>query len=362
MAHTAVNDLLKHFWTGDPVSGHILNTYGGVSPPKYDPRGVLWERSQFLCLLENYWEATHDKAILGRIQSDWKYLKSVYKPDELASCGVGSKNRASDDAAWSTWMYLKVYQATGDPESLSCAKALANATFSRWFSTDFGGGLWYSDDKTAKGLYMAANALGFLKLYEITGERSYLNHAMLCYNWMEEKFLRPDGLYWMGYTAGGPQGANNPHSYGEAGSCVYLGGAMAMGVLHARLFKITGNDMYRARALRTAKALRVSLVDSRGIFIDDRDAWDNGMFCGDWAREVLTLPGIDPLDIETLKNTAAAIFARDRTGEGLFGACWDGPVTEPNPWSKSPTAGSIPKQIMTSASAAAMIVGAANLP
>ena len=362
MANTAVHDLLKHFWTGDAATGHIVNTYGGITPPKYEPSGVLWERAQFLCVLENYWEATHDEAILQRIQADWQYLKSAFTHAERVSCGKGSKNWASDDSAWTTWMYLKVYQATRDPEALCCAKELANATFSRWFSSDFGGGLWYSDDKQGKGLYMAANALGFLKLYEISRDPGYLDRAMSCYNWMEDKLLRLDGLYWMGYTADGPQGANHPHQYGEAGSCVYLGGAMAMGVIHARLFKLTGNDLYRTRALRTATALRTSLVDSNGIFVDDRDAWNNGVFCADWAREVLTLSGITPLDIKTLKNTAAAIFNKDRTGDGLFGACWDGPITEPNAWSKSPTASSIPKQIMTSSSAAAMIVGAATLP
>lgn len=402
MARTAVNDLLRQFWTGDAENGHLVNTYGGITPPKYEPCGVLWERAQFLCLLENYWELSQDKAILRRIQSDWHYVRTAFTHAELVSCGRGSKNWASDDAAWSTWMYLKVYQATGDPESLACAKDLANATFCRWrdredsnhgihgsprigqrgesdswfnwqdphpcpsvisvVNFDFGGGLWYDDGRQAKGLYLAANALGFLKLYEITHDRGHLNHAMLCYDWMEEKLLRPDGLYWMGYTATGPQGANNPYGYGEAGSCVYLGGAMAMGVIHARLFKITGNDMFRIRALRTAKALRTFLVDANGVFIDDRDAWNNGLFCGDWAREVLTLPGVEPLDIKAVKDTAAAIFTKDRTEAGLLGPCWDGPITEPNPWSRSKTASSNPKQIMTSASAASMIVGAASVP
>jgi len=355
LATKAVNDLLGHFWTGSITGGHIVSPYLGKE------RGVLWSRATFLCVLENQWEATHDPSLKLRIGAEWKYIQSVFTHAELISCGKGSQNWGSDDVAWTTWMYLKIYGVTKDTEALKCAKELAYVSFTRWYSFDYGGGLWYNDDKNGKGLYMAANALGYLRIYEITHERGYLNKAMLCYDWMEDKMLRPDGLYWMGYTKDGPQGFNNPYGYGEAGSNVYFGGAMAMGVLHAKLYRLTRNEMYRKRAVRTAYALRTFLTDSNGVFIDDRDAWTNGTFCGDWAREVLSLPGIDPLDIKTLRDSATAIYTKDRTPDGLYGACWDGPITAPNPWTLT-QAVSTPDQITTSSQAVSIIVGAANAP
>jgi len=53
-----------------------------------------------------------------------------------------------------------------------------------------------------------------------------------------------------------------------------------MGVAQARLFRITGDDEYRNKAVRTADAIRARLTDGKGVLLDDRDAWANGAFAG----------------------------------------------------------------------------------
>ena len=90
--------------------------------------------------------------------------------------------------------------------------------------------------------------------------------------------------------------------------------------------------------------------------MDDRDAWTNGVFAGDWAREVLSLPGAGSELRMALRKTADSIFAKARTQAGFFGGSWSGPAEgEGSVWWKKK---SLPEQIMTSASAVNMIVAA----
>ena len=134
---------------------------------------------------------------------------------------------------------------------------------------------------------------------------------------------------------------------------------MGMGVIHSLLFQLTGNDIYRERALRTARSLRCGpLATADGVLINDRDAWTDGTFAGEWAREVLKLPGITPGDKELLHKTAHSIFINARTADGNYAAGWSGPAQRSG-WEKSDKT---PQEIMTtSASSANMIVAAGGL-
>jgi hypothetical protein len=97
---------------------------------------------------------------------------------------------------------------------------------------------------------------------------------------------------------------------------------------------------------------------SGGVCVNDRDAWTAGTFAGDWAREVLTLPGIDPKHWTTLWTTADSIYTNAGTN-GYYGGSWSGPAEgSGSAWW---VIGSLPEQITTSSSSANMIVAAAAL-
>ena len=180
--------------------------------------------------------------------------------------------------------------------------------------------------------------------------------AIGCYRWMESQLLRPDGIYWADRDRQGPVGKDDPERIGEAGSVTFLAGNMAMGVLHARLYRLTGEKVYLERAIRTADAVARKLT-AKGIYVDDRDAWANGTFAGDWARDVLSLPGIEERHKELLLRTADSIYQKARTSQAYYGGSWSGPAEGPG--SRWCMIGSRPQQIMTSASSVNMIVAAA---
>ncbi len=372
IARAAVDDLLRHFWTGDAKTGHVRPTWNGYPARALpDPRGALWDRGTLVRLLENLHGSTKDAAVLERIGANWRWVKRAYSAKELETPGA-MPNPASDDCGWNALALLTSYRATGDQDALRHAAALVANSFDRWQDDQMGGGLWYSDERKAKSLYQVGLVLAALEVSDLAArspgagravgsERatSLRRRAMAAYGWMEANLLRPDGLYWCDRAPAGPLGAERPDDIHEAGSVTFLGGVMGMGVLHARLYRATHDDRYLPRAIRTADAVLAKLTDGRGVLLDERDAWANGTFAGEWARDVLTLPGIRAEHRELLLGTARAIHTRDRTPDGTYGGCWNGPADGPG--SRWSLVGSRPQQMMTSTNAANLVVAGAAI-
>ena len=367
IAINAMDDLMVHFWVGSPADGHILPTNGGFHrPPLKRPGGGLWERATFYFAIDSLHDLTGDPVLAQRLRTEWYHVKTIYPPEKLQAVGEDSgTNWASDDAGWSALFYMAAWRATGDPDALADAKGVVNHAYARWMDDQLGGGMWYSDvrrDKEGnprprvKSLYAVALVYASLEIYQATHERPFLDRALGCYDWMESHLLRPDGLYWCDYGSQGPRGAERPADIHQAGSVSFLGGTMGMGATHILLYRLSSDDKYRQRAVHTATALRTGpMVDGNGVFIDDRDAWTNGTFAGEWARAVRMIPGMAPGDGAIIEKTAAAIYTKDRTPDGFYGPCWDGmPEGKVCPWKNSP-----PQQIMTSANAVNMIVAGA---
>ena len=359
IAVNAVNDLLGHFWLGDERTGHILNTHDGYSNESLrNGRGVLWERGMFYLVLENLQRLSPSAALQQRLRADWNYTKRVNSPAELQACGEGSGNVAVDDAGWAALMYLAAYRATGDKEALDRARGLVNNSFSRWQDAK-DGGIWYSDRKDKKSLYQAAIVLAAIQIHELAPNPGLFDRATRSYVWMENHLLRDDGLYWCDYGASAPIGQSRSNRISETSSVVFLGGNMGMGVLHAHFYRLTTEDTYRVRALRTATALSRRLATAENVFINDRDASTEGVFAGDWAREVLSLPGIAARDKALLRNTAVSIYTKARTASGYYGASWSGPAEgDQSRWWRT---GRKPDRITISSSSVNMIVAAAFL-
>jgi hypothetical protein len=336
----AVDDLLHHWWTGDDSTGHLLATHGGcVNKGK----GVIWERAIVACAMEGLGLAIDDSHLRNRIKAQWLYDRSIFSPAELEACGTGSHSPWCDDANWALLYYVLMYQQTGDAAALEHAKAMAQNIHARWYDDALGGGLWYNDKRQLKSLYGVAYVYGCLGVYEATHDAKYLELAQEEYQWIETHLLRADGLYWCDYSAGppanpthplGPMGIKNPNHIGTAGSVVYLGGNMGMGACQAYLYQLSGEEAWRAAAFRTAAAMRDHLVDQRGCYINDRDAFTNGFFASFWARRLKALPGFEPGQFTVLRATAKAIAASRTTaaytpaygpgGEGNYPGDWDG--------------------------------------
>lgn len=357
IASLAVGDLLRHFWVGNAVTGHVVDTWNGYPAADLpETRGALWDRGTVLTLLCNLHRVTGDPALVSRIRSDWKRTQGRFKAAEIDTAGA-VMNTACDDCGWNALAYLAIHRVTRDASALRHAKALVNSAFSRWLDDRMGGGAWYNDERRIKSLYQVGLILAALEIADLTHDAALRKRAVSCLEWIEGHLLRPDGLYWCDANAAGPVGADRPSDIHEAGSVTFLAGNMGMGVAHARLYRATHDATYLRRAIRTADAVGANLTDGKGVLLDERDAWANGTFACEWALEVLRLPGIAPSQRDLLRATARAIYVRARTPDGCYGGCWNGPADGPG--SRWSVVGSRPQQLMTSTNAVNVIVAGA---
>jgi rhamnogalacturonyl hydrolase YesR len=370
MARAAISDLLTHYWIGSPTDGHIADTWHGMKRSEAtdyevktwwerDSRGSLWERATLLFAIEDAYRATGDSALLARIKSELKYVKAGYKADDLDNSPGTMIAQGCDDVGWVAWMWIVFYRATKDPYALERASKLVDKAWVRWADDAMGGGLWYSDKRETKSTYQCPLIMASLSLWEYTKEERFRDRAIEAYNWVEKHLGREDGLYWADRNKDGPLGAERPYDIHEAGSVTFLGGNVLMGVLHARLYRMTGNGEYLKRAGRTADAIAKYETDGNGVLLNDRDAWADGCFFGEWATEVLSLPGIEASHRELLRATARSIQAKARTADGHYGGCWSGPAGgDGDKWAKI---GSTPQQITVSSNTADVLISAALL-
>lgn len=358
LAEAGVSDLFQHFWVGSPTSGHVLPTWGGKYNTSF-PNGSMWEHAQMLRTMMDLYRVNGDSGLLNRIRSDWNWTVNTLGVGNLTRVGAGTNMNWSDDAGWAMLMYLDVYRATGQQNALTYAKTLFNNTYNRWADNTYGGGLWYTDEHKQKAVYQVSQILAGLRIYDLTGEASYKDRALSLYNWVHTHLERGSGLYYVDYNANGPAKNNNPPR--QASSDTMLAGNMAMAVVAARLYRATGDDAYRLRAIHTANAILAVENDGGGILLNDRDANVEGYYAVDWAAEVLTLPGIGPEHAAALRRTAASIYTAARTQDGYYSGNWSGPAQGPlMVWGKGGGAFS-PDEIVVSSNGVHMMVGAAAI-
>ena len=373
-AKKALDDLSANFWIGTPTGGHFdASSWGGA---------------QAADAFYAWWKITGSTDAANRVAAHWRWLMGKFPASDLIACGAHSaQNYAQDDTAWDVGFMLQAYEVTRDPEALRIAKATLDFARGRWWDTTFGGGYWYDDSKSGKSAYQPILILDEETYYEESGDKAYLKRAMDDEAWVASHLLitpafnsvspAGDGLYFDGYSAtgykGGPGPDGSPYHMkvtNLAQSNTMLVANMAMAVLDWRLYKITGNQVYKSRMLATAAGIRRTETNAGNpapgalsgveVFTDDQDANVNGYEAIRYVLEVLPhLPEDGTYaDGTVFKKTAAAIMANDRLPSGLYGGDWQGPVD--GVWTNNHNH-SIPQGIVVTANAINMVVAAAGI-
>ena len=253
-AEAAMEDLLAHFWTGGLENGCIVPTSHGYPARIARTRMEDCGGAMMVFAMDTLHRATGDPTLAHRLRTEWSRLKRLYTIEELEAAG-GPLHPAADDAGWDALLYLALYRHTNDRDALERAHGLVNHSFRQWRDDELGGGLWYNNQRKTKSLYTVALALAALKIAAAAEDQAMKAAARDCYEWMEANLLRSDGLYWTDRDRRGPIGAADPNRISEGSSVTYLGGNMGMGVLHARLYRLTGDKTYLERAIRTSEAI-----------------------------------------------------------------------------------------------------------
>lgn len=384
LALAAQQDMLKNFWRGDAKTGHMMKEDHGLETA--GQQYMIWAHTMMLLGMDIMYEATGDPELKDRIAAQWNFTRDNFTEEMLTRPGRWP-NIAVDDAGWDAMAYMIWYRVTGDSYALKVAGKTIRNSYEYWKDGTVANGLWYIRDKerpendaTFKSLYSVGLVMAALDYCAVTDDQSLLDDTLAVYRWMENNLLRDgkkeyptfvldchDHLYFTDFNVNrpsrtepnGPDGGVRPYDIKEAGSVSFLAGNMAMGAIHARLYKMTGDEHYKKRALETVRAITDGPYNNKGVLLNDRDAWTTASFVKWWVSEVLTLPGVTKQDRELFFNTARSIYNNARTSKGYYGGSWSGPAEgNGSAWYRG---GSVPEQIMTSANSTNIIMAAALL-
>ena len=421
MATTVYEDMLRLYWRGSAETGHLMKEWGGLETD--GQQYMIWVHAQMIFAFEALYDATGNQDIAKRIAAQWAFTKKefrrpgffnrlgeniqalftalfrwekpVFSRERILTTPDAGPNWAVDDAGWDAMAYMTFYRFTGDKKALDYAGKLIRNSFDYWKDGDTSRGLWYDHqppnhgggpEARKKAVYTASLLVAALDYMRCREDPGMMADVMNIYAWIEGNLCRrgqlsyilspggeaqalpvDDKLYFVEYNqersaatpCTGPDGADRPFDIREGGSVSALFGNMAMGVIHARLYRLTGEESYRARALETVAALHApgSPYNVGGVYLNDRDAWTNAAFFRPWVEEVLTLDGVTQADRDMTTGTAKSIFANARVEGGYLGPWWSG-HSESSGWRADHT---WPRQMMTSATGAHVIMAAALL-
>jgi uncharacterized protein YyaL (SSP411 family) len=134
---------------------------------------------------EKYAEAL--SAYRGKVRGLWAYRPFV----------TGApKGIYFDDNEWLVLGFLETFEVSGEKKYLQ----LAEETFAfveSGESGELGGGIYWRDKRDSKNTCSNGPAIcGAVRLYQVTGEKKYLEMALRLYKWVNEHFQDGDGLYW----------------------------------------------------------------------------------------------------------------------------------------------------------------------
>ncbi len=105
--------------------------------------------------------------------------------------------RYYDDNQWIGITALDVYARTQDEKYLDLGKEMYQFMMTA-YDTTLGGGLYWreTDFETKNTCSNGPGVIVALKLYEMTQEQSYLDTALMIYNWTSENLQSSTGLYY----------------------------------------------------------------------------------------------------------------------------------------------------------------------
>ena len=158
---------------------------------------------------------------------------------------AGGDDRFYDDNEWIAIAYMDAYNRKKEKRFLEKSEEIYRFVMSGYDTVAGGGLYWKEGDKTTKNT--CSNGPGILlalQLFRATGEKKYLDTALLLYNWTNSRLLSPEGIYYDALKLPGLTVDKRAYTY-NAGTMLQS---------NVLLFSITGNKQYLKEAKRLAEA------------------------------------------------------------------------------------------------------------
>ncbi|MFB6342751.1 glycoside hydrolase family 76 protein [Saccharicrinis sp. FJH62] len=275
---------------------------------------------------EKYYELIRTKILPG--------LHSYFDTTRMPFCyqsyitEVGKSDRYYDDNVWLAIDFCDLYKATNNQEYLKQAELLWEFIWSGWDDKLDGGIYWCEQKKHSKNTCSnAPSAVLALKLYKVTGNKSYFDRGKEIYHWTKTHLQdTTDFLYF-----------DNINLKGRVDQRKYTYNSGQMIQSSALLYNITGEVKYLHEAQQVAASV-ISFFTKPFITPEGKKIriFTN---TGNWFNAVLfrgytELFNIDhnPDYILVFKDNLDYLWTHKKDGNGLFGRDWTGEKSEEYKW------------------------------
>lgn len=238
---------------------------------------------------------------------------SYWSPDGGYFCCIGGGDRFYDDNTHLAVALVEAYEVTGERFYLDRAKSVYDFLLTGEVPGTKGGSYWSVEDHTFLDTATALQgAKAAAMLYRATGDDTYLQNAVLRFNWARDNTQLPNGLYLEKVFLAGSKA-------GEVGN-VDLVNFAGFGIGAAtRLYDATGDLVYLREAQRIAGSSLRRYFDRTTGRINDE---------GYWAFE-LTDALVDLYErdnnqrwLDAVEGALTWLHENKRDPEGHYGPFW----------------------------------------
>jgi len=253
MAKNSLDKFLASFYVVEEKGGSIIGE-------------DFWQQAEIFEIVIDAYEQTRDKKYLATISEMYQGFVTKHGED-------WSYNEFNDDIMWMTIACARAYDVTKDTKYLEQAEKHFNLVFDRAWSDDLGGGLfWKTENKTKNSCINSPAVIAACLLGEITGEKEYMDKAVMIYQWEKENLFGTTGAVFDAYDL--TTGVNQWSSTYNQGTFI---GAATM------LYQFSGDDAYLKDAVLAAD-YTVNTMFSGQVMNSEGDGNDLPGFKGILAR------------------------------------------------------------------------------
>ncbi|KLJ06356.1 hypothetical protein EMPG_09276 [Blastomyces silverae] len=259
-----------------------------------------------------------------------EYLNSSSSDSELQNRGhPGFINGYYDDEGWWALGWIKVYDLTGDSKYLNMARDIFEDMVGGWDDNRCGGGIWWNKKRTA--LVAIANEL-FLSVAAHLAIR-VPNKAEYYHNWATKEWdwFKKTGM--INERNNINDGVDLKTCRNNQGNVWSYNQGVILGAL-VELSKVSCDCSLIDQAHAIATAAITALADKEGILHDPCEpkcGADGPQFKGIFMRNLQILHEASPrAKYKTfIKKNANSIWGKARNKKGQFGVNWAGPFAPP---------------------------------
>ena len=278
-------------------------------------RTQFWKQAEMLEMVEDAYQRSGDRTyarmigqlragIVARFGTDWLH------------------DQYNDDVMWMVIAFLRAYRLTGDRSYRSLARVTFDRTYARAYSTDLGGGLWWSTSRQEKNACVTAPAaLAACLLWRDFNDAAYLRKAISLFGWLQRTLYDPASGAVSDHVCRSGGAITVDHSTYTYNQGTFIGAA-------SLLYDATGRRVYYDEAMRALQYAHDDLTTD-GILRSEGAGGDGGGFKGifiRWATRFTRHYGVVTFD--SWFDANADVAWTHRNAQGLTGQDWTA-LTQP---------------------------------